>query len=81
VDGIGERCARINAFGLDLLKRLGQELVVTAVGSVDRVSLGPRQDGSDGSAFLADARVRRSVDEPVLVWVIAFARAVQKLRV
>ena len=49
----------------DVVKRLGQELVVAAVGAVDGVRGRQRQHRTDGAALLPDARVRRAVDQPV----------------
>ena len=44
-------------------ERLGEELVVAAMGAVDGVRGPQRDDGADRAALLADARVRRAVHE------------------
>ena len=56
--------ARSMPLGATWCERLGEELVVAAVRAVDRVGAGQRERRADGAALLADARVRRAVDQP-----------------
>ena len=53
----------IDALRVEMRQDLGQELVVPAMRPVDRVVRGERDRRADGAALLADARVRRAVDE------------------
>ena len=63
VDGGSERVARIQAQRRDVLKRLGQELVVAAVRPVDLVAGAQGQHRTDGAAFLTHGRVRGAVHQ------------------
>jgi hypothetical protein len=49
----------------DVRERLGEELVVAAVRSVDGIAAAKADDGADRPALLSDARVRRPVHEPL----------------
>ena len=62
-DVVGQIVARVDALGCDVVERLGQELVVPAVGSVDRIRTRQRQHRADRAGLLPDAGVRRAVDE------------------
>ena len=65
-DGLDLRCHEVRRVEHPLRHvrdGLGQELVVTAVGAVDRVRRPERDDGADRTPLLADAGVRRAVDE------------------
>ena len=61
---VGGFVERVDPLGLDVVQRLGEELVVAAVRPVDGVVAGERQHRADGAALLPDARVRRAVDQP-----------------
>ncbi len=62
-DLVGRRGERVEALGLHVVQRLGQELVVAAVRAVDGVLAGEREHRADRAALLADAGVRRAVDQ------------------
>ena len=62
-DLLGQRLAGVHAVGGDVADRLGQELVVPAVGAVDLVRAHQREHRADRARLLADARVRRAVDQ------------------
>ncbi len=60
---LGGRLERVEALGLDVVQRLGEELVVAPVRAVDGVLAGEREHRADRAALLADAGVGRAVDE------------------
>src|SRR5690606_14984633 len=60
---VGELTRRVDPLRLHVREYLGEELVVAAVRAVDRVLTGQGQDRADRPALLADAGVRRAVDQ------------------
>ncbi|MNN10666.1 hypothetical protein D3C81_1235960 [compost metagenome] len=63
LDLAAQRRQGIDAGRIQIAEGLGQELVMPAVGAIDLVDRDQRHDGAGGAAFLADAGVRRAVDQ------------------
>ncbi|MCY1418066.1 hypothetical protein D3C76_689650 [compost metagenome] len=63
LDLAAQRRQGIDAGRIQVAEGLGQELMVPAMGAIDLVSRDQRHDGAGGAAFLADAGMRRTVDQ------------------
>ena len=60
---VGQRPAGVESVRRDVADRLGEELVVAAVAAVDLVRADQREHRPHCAGLLADARVRRAVDQ------------------
>ncbi len=63
-DLVGDGLRRVDPLGREVRQDLGEELVVSSMGAVDRVATGQSDHRSDRAPLLADAGVRGTVDEP-----------------
>ncbi|MCY1367565.1 hypothetical protein D9M69_545080 [compost metagenome] len=63
LDRAAQRCLGVDPGGIEVAEGLGEELMVPTVGAVDLVGGDQRYDGAGRAAFLADAGVRRAVDQ------------------